>query len=262
MDRLVASPCSAPDWTLPEVLAAHAELGFMKFEAFTSWVKSALDLTADPLTYVEAAGRYGMRYTSMHLPPVGDDFDESLAGAIRAARFARQLGAEVVLFKATSRRNYVRAAPVFAEGGMVSLQIEYTQENVGRLNDLVKDLRKALKKPPAIVPKAQADAQREQETSASAYRGFRGAVVASRDAEEFGSATPEDFKQDGRYDTSLFTLIASLSSMKRPVALLIEKNGDRVVFQFDAEGDIVRYEGPRSETVPVVHLEHAASSNV
>jgi len=115
MERLVASPCSAPEWTLPEVLAAHAELGFMKFEAFVSWVKSALDLTADPIVYVEVARRYGMRYTSMHLPPVGDDIDDSLTGAIRAARFARALGAEVVLFKATSRENYIRAAPIFLD---------------------------------------------------------------------------------------------------------------------------------------------------
>jgi sugar phosphate isomerase/epimerase len=115
MERLVGSPCSAPDWTLPEVLSAHADLGFLKLEAFVSWVKSALDPTADPILYVDLAGRYGMRYTSMHLPPVGDDLEGSVTRAVRAARFARALGAEVVLFKAASRRNYIRAAPVFLD---------------------------------------------------------------------------------------------------------------------------------------------------
>ncbi|MGB2820067.1 MAG: sugar phosphate isomerase/epimerase family protein [Phycisphaerae bacterium] len=145
MERLVASPCSAPDWTLPEVLAAHAELDFMKFEAFISWVKSALDVTADPITYVEMAGRYGMRYTSMHLPPVGDDLDESLAGAIRAARFARQLGADVVLFKATSRPNYVRAAPVFLDAiaglGLTAVIQNHCGSPLNDVDDVIEVLR-------------------------------------------------------------------------------------------------------------------------
>lgn len=136
---------AAPDWTLPEVLAAHAELDFMKFEAFISWVKSALDVTADPITYVEMAGRYGMRYTSMHLPPVGDDLDESLAGAIRAARFARQLGADVVLFKATSRPNYVRAAPVFLDAiaglGLTAVIQNHCGSPLNDVDDVIEVLR-------------------------------------------------------------------------------------------------------------------------
>ena len=115
MERLVATPCSAPKWTLEEVLSAHAELGFTKYEAFIGWVKSALDLSADPAGYVELAGRYGMRFLSMHMPPVGDDVDASLAAAIEAAEFAAALGAEVVLFKATSRANYIAAGPGFLD---------------------------------------------------------------------------------------------------------------------------------------------------
>jgi len=115
MERLVATPCSAPKWPLEEVLSAHAELGFTKFEAFIGWVQSALDLSAEAAEYVELAGRYGMRFVSMHMPPVTDDVDASLAAAIEAAEFAADLGAEVVLFKATSRANYIAAGPAFLD---------------------------------------------------------------------------------------------------------------------------------------------------
>lgn len=111
LEHLVASPCSAPKWTLDEVMAAHAELGFRKYEAFTGWVASALDVSGDPGGYVETARRYGMRYTSFHLPAVdGEDFDASLARAVEAARFARAVGAGIVLYKAKTRADYVRAA--------------------------------------------------------------------------------------------------------------------------------------------------------
>jgi len=114
--RLVASPCSAPKWTLDEVLAAHAELGFRKFEAFTGWVASALDVAGDPAGYVAAAERHGMRYTSFHLPAVGgEDFDASVTASIAASRFAKAVGAEIVLYKAKTRPDYVRAAPAMLD---------------------------------------------------------------------------------------------------------------------------------------------------
>jgi len=116
LQHLVASPCSAPEWTLDEVMAAHAELGFRKYEAFTGWVKSALDVSAGPGSYVETAERHGMRYTSFHLPAVdGEDFDASLAAGVRAAKFAKSVGAEIVLFKAKTRPAYVRAAPAMLD---------------------------------------------------------------------------------------------------------------------------------------------------
>jgi sugar phosphate isomerase/epimerase len=116
LEHLVASPCSAPKWTLDEVMAAHAELGFRKYEAFTGWVASALDVCADPAAYVETAKRHGMRYTSFHLPAVdGADFDASLAEAIEAARFAHAVGARIVLFKARTRPDYIRAAPAMLD---------------------------------------------------------------------------------------------------------------------------------------------------
>jgi sugar phosphate isomerase/epimerase len=115
MDRLVASPACNPEMSLDEALAAYAGLGFTQFEAFTSWAQSALDLAQDPQVYRDKAARYGMRFTSFHLPPIDEDAT-SLERALRAARFAADLGARVVLYKATSRPRYIEAAGPFLDG--------------------------------------------------------------------------------------------------------------------------------------------------
>jgi len=115
MESLAVSPCSNPEVGLDEVLQAYATLGSRKFEVFTSWAKSAFDYHGDPEFYLEKGRRHGMAFVSMHLPPVGDDVDASLAEAVEAARFAAAIGAGVVLFKATSRPNYIRAAGPFPD---------------------------------------------------------------------------------------------------------------------------------------------------
>ena len=114
-DNLIVSPCSNPEMGLEEVLAAYSEIGYEKFEVFTGWAGSAFDIDADPRDYLAKSRRYGMKFVSFHLPPVNDDVDVSLARSVRAARFARAVGAEVVLFKATSRENYIRAAGEFLD---------------------------------------------------------------------------------------------------------------------------------------------------
>ncbi len=114
-DKLVVSPCSNPEMPLDEALAAYSQIGFTRFEVFTSWAKSAFDVDRDPAGYVEHGRRYGMSFASMHLPPVGDDLADSLDAAVRAARFAEAIGAGVVLFKATSRPSYIRAAGRFLD---------------------------------------------------------------------------------------------------------------------------------------------------
>jgi sugar phosphate isomerase/epimerase len=116
MDDLAVSPCSNPEMDLDDVLSAYAAAGYHKFEAFTSWTKSALDYHADPGPYLESAGRHDMAFVSVHLPPVKDDLDASLSEALCAARFAARIGAPVVLFKATTRENYIRAAAAFLDG--------------------------------------------------------------------------------------------------------------------------------------------------
>ena len=114
-ERFVGSPACIPQMPLEEILAAYAPLGFRKFEAFTSWCRSHLDIETDARSYRELAARYGMRFTSMHLPPISDDREASLRQSVKAARFAQDLGADVVQFKATTRDNYIQTAGPFLD---------------------------------------------------------------------------------------------------------------------------------------------------
>jgi sugar phosphate isomerase/epimerase len=114
-DQLVSSPACIPRMPLEQILGAYQALGFSKFEAFTSWCDSHLDIDRDPHQYLQVARAHAMRFSSMHLPPVTDDFEATLARAVRAAGFAAAIGASVVLFKADSRANYIRAAGPFLD---------------------------------------------------------------------------------------------------------------------------------------------------
>jgi sugar phosphate isomerase/epimerase len=115
LDQLVSSPACIPQWTLDEVLPAYEALGFRKFEVFTSWCRSAVSPDADSKAIVEKMKAHGMQVTSLHLPPLKEDLDASIPVAVQAARLAQQLGADVVLFKADTRANYIRGAKLFLD---------------------------------------------------------------------------------------------------------------------------------------------------
>jgi len=113
LDRLVASPCCNPEMSLDEALGAYSQLGFRKFEVFTSWAKSEFDIFGDPEFYVDKGREYGLQFTSLHLPEVGEDL--SIDHAVAGARFAEAIGCPVVLFKAPSRQVYIESAAAFLE---------------------------------------------------------------------------------------------------------------------------------------------------
>ncbi|HOR27822.1 MAG TPA: sugar phosphate isomerase/epimerase family protein [Candidatus Sumerlaeota bacterium] len=114
-EMLVGSPCSLPAMSVDEVLATYAQLGYRHFEVFVQWVQSRFDYYGDPAVYREKAERHGLRYHSLHLPPVNDAIEESVAEAVRATRFARDLGAQIVLFKANTRPLYIESARRFLD---------------------------------------------------------------------------------------------------------------------------------------------------
>ena len=119
-DRLVASPCCLPQLGLEQLLRLYQDLGFRNIELFTSAGSVGWPSSVDPLGDADARAElrtrveeHGMRVTSMHLPPITADLD--VAGAVTAAGFARGVGADVVLFKATTRDLYIESAGQFLE---------------------------------------------------------------------------------------------------------------------------------------------------
>jgi len=115
VEQIAISPCSNPEMGLDDVLSAYSSLGYAQFEVFTSWARSAFDYHADPQPYLAKGRRFGMAFTSLHLPPITAGGPDSLREAVAAARFAKAIGAQVVLYKAADRDTYISAARGFLD---------------------------------------------------------------------------------------------------------------------------------------------------
>ena len=115
--HLAVSPCSNPSFSLETALSNYSLLGYTQFEVFTSWAASAVDLGASPADYLTLGQRYGMKFSSMHLPPVEEnDLENTVRRAIEATQFAQALGVTNVIFKANSRPAYIAAAKSYLDG--------------------------------------------------------------------------------------------------------------------------------------------------
>lgn len=143
-DRLVASPCCLPDAPLDELMPLYARLGFRCWEVFTSWAKAAFDVHGDPNDYLLLRFRHGFAYTSLHLPPIDDNLAQSLERALAGVELAAALGVEVVLYKATSRANYIRGAgPILdacAARGLVPVLQHHAGSPLTTLDDMAEVL--------------------------------------------------------------------------------------------------------------------------
>ena len=144
LECLVASPCSNPEMDLDSVLAAYSQLGYRKFEVFTSWVQSRFDIDREPGYYLEKGRQYGMRFVSLHLPVIKGDDDRTLQRAIRGARFAQAIGARTVLYKADRRESYVRAARPFLDAIEGLALTPVVQNHFGTALTTLDDVREVL----------------------------------------------------------------------------------------------------------------------
>ena len=116
-ERLAGSPCCLPKQSREFLYSAYRQIGFTKWEAFSSWAEARHEWTGDPdEARREAAGK-GIAITSYHLPPIGDDLDAGIANALDAARFAARLGTPKipVLFKANTREIFAKVGKRFLD---------------------------------------------------------------------------------------------------------------------------------------------------
>ncbi len=148
-DRLVASPACNPKWPAREAFRAYGKLGFKKLEVFTSWAASHFRIGSDPGPYRHLIEACGLEVSSFHLPEIDPDSDEAWVSLMRAADAARVLGASVVLYKAKTIDDYVRAAPraldLLEERGLIGVlqnhkgsalsSLEDTQITLERIDD-------------------------------------------------------------------------------------------------------------------------------
>jgi len=111
MVSVAVSPCSNPELTLEQALAAYAALGYRRFEMFTSWAESAADVHADPRHYLALAAKHRFSYCCIHCPPLTEDMEASLPEAIQACRFGALLGCRCAIVKAKTRADFLAGVP-------------------------------------------------------------------------------------------------------------------------------------------------------
>ena len=116
IEQLVASPCSCPKTGLEQCLKDFSAIGYRNFELFTEWADSKVDIDKPASEYLELGRKYGMSFTSMHLPAITEDLDAGVERAIKAAKFAKELGVKVVIYKAKTRELYIAGAKKFLDG--------------------------------------------------------------------------------------------------------------------------------------------------
>ncbi len=114
-DNLVVSSACNPDLSLEEILPAYARLGYRKFEGYCTWTSAAFDTERDPAYYLDLARSCGIAFASVQLPTINDNFETSLARAVKAAHFASALGASTVGYRANSIATQIRAARPFLD---------------------------------------------------------------------------------------------------------------------------------------------------
>jgi sugar phosphate isomerase/epimerase len=115
MTNIGVSPCSNPELPLEKIMEEYSKIGYRKMELFTSSLQSAIDFSKNPDEYKQLSERYGIGFTSMHLPRIVEDQGESLDQAVSAALFAAGLGIKIVLFKCESKAVYISSAKRFLD---------------------------------------------------------------------------------------------------------------------------------------------------
>lgn len=141
---LAVSPCSTPSAGLDQCLRDFSSLGYRKFELFTEWAASRVSPDSPPGDYIQLAGKYDMRFTSMHLPAISDDPDAGVELSIKAAKFAGQLGVKVVIYKAKSRELYISCARRFLDGIEGAGVIPVIQNHKGTPITTLEDYREVI----------------------------------------------------------------------------------------------------------------------
>lgn len=115
MEQFTASPACFPRMPLEPLLDTLNKLGFRSFELFADWAESAYDWHEGPTRYAELGEKFRLRYTSVHLPQVRREDAATLEASVQSARFAEQLGAEIVIFKAKTIEDYTACAKEFLD---------------------------------------------------------------------------------------------------------------------------------------------------
>lgn len=131
---------------LEDVMRDYSQIGYRMFELYMNDRGSAVDMSLGADYYRDLAAKYGMRYPSLHLFEIDPDDDASMRKAYDAARFAKDLGIEILVFNSTRKDNYARALGMFLRATEELNQKVLLQIHEGRSLDDMDEVSAMLEK--------------------------------------------------------------------------------------------------------------------
>ena len=129
---------------LDEVLASYSRIGYKNFEVWLRGRGSAFEISRGADYYLEKGKKYGLEFSSLHLPAVEDAGEEALKGVVEGAHFAEALGIQTVVFNATAKKVYVKAAKKFLNAIQGHDITAVIQVHEGRSIETMEDLEGVL----------------------------------------------------------------------------------------------------------------------
>jgi len=140
MHNLVLSPVFDPSMSLEAMLSLAGEIGFHKYEAMTTWTTAAFDPAKGADHYIALGEQCGIKFTSLHVPPVKtEDPDGTLQMAIEYAQFARAVGFDIVIFRASERALYGTHTAPFLDAveplGLTTVVTNHAGSPISNLDD-------------------------------------------------------------------------------------------------------------------------------
>ncbi|HEY5583835.1 MAG TPA: sugar phosphate isomerase/epimerase family protein [Ruminiclostridium sp.] len=132
---------------LDEVMSAYSKMGYKKFELYILGRGSAVEIEKGTQYYIDKAKQYGMQYSSLHLPPIDENFPESFEFAVKCALFAESIGVPVIVFNSAEKKYYVDALKHFLKAidghkiiTLVQIHEGRSLENMQEVQDVLKEV--------------------------------------------------------------------------------------------------------------------------
>lgn len=94
--------------TFEEVIPDYSAMGYKQFELYALGRGASPDFNKGVVYYADKAKKYGLKYSSFHLPAIEADEPESFKEAVKWAQFANELEIPVCVFNSHKKESYAK----------------------------------------------------------------------------------------------------------------------------------------------------------
>ena len=128
-----------------EIVPNYSAMGYKCFELYATGRGSSPDFAKGTAYYANKAKEYGIKYSSLHLPAIEPDSQESFDEALKWVKFADELGVPVCVFNSHSKESYAKLLAKMAAKIEGFKPILVVQIHEGRSIDTLEDVQCVMK---------------------------------------------------------------------------------------------------------------------